>query len=323
MKVVLQEGYEGHCPATEMWPGYEGPYIETPARAEAIKRMIGERFPESKMVYAKVNPDKWIRRIHSPAVVEALEQNTIDTIITKSERPDIILDSDSAISLSKRTYEAAEDSVSAALTGADLILNGESAVYALCRPPGHHATRTKMGGYCFFNNAAIAAIYLASHGNDKNVFVLDIDLHHGNGTQEILYGMTKTFFFSINCSLSYPGIVRGRESQFTNKRNVRNINLNNNAGDDHYMRAIDEAVEQMKGYDVLVISAGFDTSKDEPDETIGDSNRIGLSRDCFRDIGKVIEAQKKSTLIVQEGGYSPEVLAENVCAFLTAFAENR
>jgi len=322
MKVVLQNGYNGHNPQIEKWPGHEGPYIETFQRALAIKAELEKMLPHESFVEANVDPDKLIRDVHSERMIDFLEENTLDRIVDKTEVSKIILGSDIALSLSKETYECARGAVSAAVTGADMILEGEGAVYALCRPPGHHATRTRMGGYCFFNNAAIAAVHLIQEG--KKVFVLDIDLHHGNGTQDILYGLQNSFFFSINGSVSYPGIISGRESSRINTKNVRNMNMFHGAEDLSYMKVIHMATQQMSNeYDVVVVSAGFDTSAEEPEETLGESERIKLSRKCFAEIGKEIEMEGIPTLIVQEGGYCPEVLAGDACAFLSAFAEKR
>ncbi len=216
------------------------------------------------------------------------------------------------------TWEAAYWSAQCALTAADCVLAGERTAYALCRPPGHHAAADLYGGFCYLNNAAIAARYLQANG--ELVAILDIDYHHGNGTQAIFYADTTVLYCSLHAHPDddYP-YYWGEASE----RGVgagegynRNWPLPQGAGDAPYLAALDEALEAIREFAprYLVVSAGFDIAAGDP---VGgfDVTRAGL---C--EIGRRIAGLRLPTLIVQEGGYRLESLGESAVAFLRVFA---
>lgn len=221
------------------------------------------------------------------------------------------------------TYQAARMSADAALTGAALLLEGERAVYALCRPPGHHAGRDMCGGYCFLNNAAIAAEYLLSQttgeGRRTKVAILDIDYHHGNGTQQIFYERADVLCISIHAdpSYEYPSFAGYADERGAGAGQGCNLNLPLPEGtdDDTFLAALDRALAAIHSYAprFLVLSAGFDTFDGDP------LGKFKLTTNRYRAIGQRIAALGMPTLIVQEGGYATAALGDNAIHLLQAF----
>jgi acetoin utilization deacetylase AcuC-like enzyme len=219
----------------------------------------------------------------------------------------------------KKTYAVARASAETALTGAELILSGrERIVYALCRPSGHHAGPRVFGGYCYFNNVATAAEFLAPSGT---VATLDIDYHHGNGTQEFFEERKYVFTSSIHGDprVEYPYFwgyadEKGRgQGQGTNL----NVPLAGRADAKTYLRAVDKVRKALRAFapDYLVVAAGFDTHQTDP---IGG---FALQTEDYREIGARLASLGLPTLICQEGGYNTEVLGDCVHGFLSGFEE--
>lgn len=214
------------------------------------------------------------------------------------------------------TYQAALASANCGLSAAQAVVNGERSAFALCRPPGHHAGKDYAGGYCFINNAAVAAHWLSSKGH---VAVLDVDYHCGNGTQDIFYPRDDVLTISIHADpdFEYPhfmGFVneRGRGRGFMYHHNFP---LPKGTGDVEYLRTLEYAVGLIREFEPvhLVVSAGMDIYADDPLGTIKVSTR-GIG-----EIGKRIASLKLPTVIVMEGGYANEALGRNMVAFLSAF----
>jgi acetoin utilization deacetylase AcuC-like enzyme len=232
------------------------------------------------------------------------------------------------------TFAAALASAEAALTGAALLLEGEHAAYALCRPPGHHAARDFCGGYCYLNNAAVAAHYLACNGDSGRsaasadwamrpvqVALLDIDYHHGNGSQAIFYERSDVLFLSIHAdpAREYPYYLGYASERGSGNGTGYNLNypLEAHVGDERYLVVLDEALAAITAYGprYLVLSAGFDTFGGDP---LGD---FRLSTAGYTAIGARIAALGLPTLIVQEGGYAIDALGQNVVALLRGLQE--
>ena len=218
------------------------------------------------------------------------------------------------------TWDAAYWSAQCALTAADFVLAGEQASYALCRPPGHHAASSLYGGLCYLNNAAIAARYLQSGGLAR-LAILDIDYHHGNGTQEIFYTDPSVLYCSLHAhpDEDYP-YYWGMENEVgegPGKGFNLNIPLPQGTDDAAYLEALDQALEKIRRFapDGMVISAGFDTAAGDP---IGGFN---LTVEGFAKVGVDTAGLGLPSLIIQEGGYLVERLGENAAAFLRAFAD--
>ncbi|MFL5803240.1 MAG: histone deacetylase family protein [Roseiflexaceae bacterium] len=241
------------------------------------------------------------------------------------------------------TYRAARAAADVALTGAALLLEGQRAVYTLCRPPGHHAGSDLYGGYCFLNNAAIAAEYLLQTMNDEGrtmneerepgndhrssfiahrsarVAILDIDYHHGNGTQQIFYARGDVLFVSIHADplRQYPYFAGYADERGTGAGLGYNLNIPLEAGvaDERYFAVLDEALAAIRAFAprFLVVSAGLDTFGGDP---LGD---FALTAAAYPQIGRRIAALGLPTLIVQEGGYAITELGENVVGLLQGF----
>ncbi len=219
------------------------------------------------------------------------------------------------------TYKAARMSADAALTGAALLLEGQHAAYALCRPPGHHAGRDLCGGYCFLNNAAIAAQYLLQHADavHARVAVLDIDYHHGNGTQQIFYERADVLCVSLHADpvFEYPSFSGYADECGAGAGAGYNRNLPLPEGTDNgaFLAALELALRAIQDYvpRFLVLSVGFDTFDGDP------LGKFKLTTAVYREIGARIAALGMPTLIVQEGGYATAALGENVIQLLRAF----
>ncbi len=223
------------------------------------------------------------------------------------------------------TWEAAYWSAQCALTAADLALKGERTAYALCRPPGHHAGPDFYGGFCYLNNAALAARFLQDAG--LQVAVMDIDYHHGNGTQEIFYQDPHVLFCSIHADpdTDYPFFWGGADEHGSGLGEGFNLNVPLPPGikDEGYLAALSICLERMKSFqpDCLVISAGFDTALGDP------AGGFRLTQQGIEEVGRQLASQSRSgatqlrfpTVIVQEGGYLLSRLGYLVVGFLKAF----
>jgi acetoin utilization deacetylase AcuC-like enzyme len=214
--------------------------------------------------------------------------------------------------LNRNAYLAARSAVDCTLTAAQAILQGRRLAYALVRPPGHHAERGSFGGFCYLNSTAIAAHYLSGHGN---VAVLDLDYHHGNGTQEIFYERADVLTVSIHGHprFAYPYFTgfadeRGRDS---GEGFNLNLPLPERVSGERYRRALGRAVKRVKRFapKFLVVALGFDPAKGDP------TGSWALSAQDFEGNGRMIGALGIPTLVVQEGGYRIRSLGTNARHF--------
>jgi acetoin utilization deacetylase AcuC-like enzyme len=224
---------------------------------------------------------------------------------------------DTAAPIGPGTWAGACASSDVAVTAAQMVMDGEDAVYALCRPPGHHAYRDLAGGFCFLNNSAIAAAHLRlSH---ERVVILDVDVHHGNGTQGIFYERSDVFTVSIHADPTayYPfvwGYAHERGEGAGLGANL-NIPLPLGTKDDGYMQALDVAAKAIKAFapGALVVALGLDASEHDP------LKGLAVTTDGFRRIGEAIARMGLPTVFVQEGGYLSDILGENLTAVLGGF----
>jgi acetoin utilization deacetylase AcuC-like enzyme len=216
------------------------------------------------------------------------------------------------------TWEAAYWSAQTALTTAQSVLDGQRVAYALCRPSGHHAGRDVYGGYCYLNNAAVAARHLRTETGAR-VALLDFDYHHGNGTQDIFYNDPNVFFVSLHGD---PEHAFPYYSGWADERGVDagegftlNIPLQNGTGDVAYLASFDSALDAIRAYApaYLVVSAGFDIGANDP------YGGFLVTRECMGAIGARIRSLALPTVLIQEGGYLPSRLGEYVATFLKAF----
>lgn len=215
----------------------------------------------------------------------------------------------------EHTWQVAYWSAQSAISAAALVsAGGEQVVYALCRPPGHHAAHDKFGGCCYLNNAAIAANWLAQQG--QRIAILDIDYYHGNGTQDIFYGRSDVIFCSIHADPlnTYP-YYWGFADEFGAGAGLNynfNFPLPPKCNEFRYMEAYDEALFKIRQFvpDVLIISLGVDMI------THSGNAHFQLPAAALGRMGAKILAFDLPTVVVQEGGYDLPTVGNNVVTFL-------
>ena len=207
-----------------------------------------------------------------------------------------------------------------ALTGQKLVAQGERAAFALCRPPGHHAGADTYGGYCFLNNAAIAAQALRDGGAER-VAILDVDYHHGNGTQAIFYDRADVLFLSLHGhpAQEYPYFAGYAEETGAGAGEGfnRNFPMRWGTGFDVWGDALEQSCRRASAYrpDALVVSLGLDTFEGDP------ISHFKLESEDYLRVGARIAALGLPTLFVMEGGYAVEALGVNTVNVLSGFKE--
>jgi len=237
------------------------------------------------------NGERYLKLVHSRSYVD---------FVKKACEKELPLDADTMTC--KKSYKVACYAVGAA------ILAAKENAFALVRPPGHHASRDRAGGFCIFNNIAIATRFLLKRS--KRVFILDFDLHHGNGTQEIFLGEKNVFYFSLHQSPQYPGT--GLKSE----KNCLNIPLPFGTEDKRYVRELEtKLVPALREFnpDIVGVSAGFDGYYKDfcyMNPTAG----FKLTIRSYEKIKEILKSYK--TFFVLEGGYNPESIREGVNVFL-------
>lgn len=224
---------------------------------------------------------------------------------------------DTACPISAETWEAARLSASTAVQATRHVLDGASAAYALCRPPGHHAFADMAGGFCYVNNSAVAAQVLRS-AHDR-VAILDVDLHHGNGTQGIFYARGDVLTVSIHVDplRFYPffwGYADERGEGAGLGCNL-NLPLPRRTADAGYLEALDRALERVRAFapGALVVALGLDAFEEDP------FGGLAVTTAGFARIGERIAGLRVPTVIVQEGGYLCDALGDNLASFLAGF----
>ncbi len=221
---------------------------------------------------------------------------------------------DTACPIGPQTWDAAYWSAQSAITGADLIAEGQRAVYVLSRPPGHHAFSDLAGGFCFLNNSAIAAARLRAHG--LRPAILDVDVHHGNGTQGIFYDRDDVLTVSLHADPDrfYPFFWGAAQERGTGRGMGCNLNLPLPRGTDDagYLRALDTALARIHafGADAVVVALGLDAHIDDP------FKGLAITTPGFQAIARAIAGTGLPLVLVQEGGYVSDALADNLTAFL-------
>lgn len=225
---------------------------------------------------------------------------------------------DGSCPIGENTWDAAYWSAQTALGAADALIAGDRTAYAVCRPPGHHARRDAAGGFCYLNNCAIAAEHMKSRF--PKIAILDTDMHHGQGIQEIFYNRSDVLYVSIHGDPTnfYP-VVTG----FENERGEGdgfgyNINLPMPHGstEDDFFNRLDEALAALRLFqpDVLILALGFDIYKNDPQA------KVSVSSEGFCRLSTDIRRLGLPTLVVQEGGYDLDALSENVQQFFKGLA---
>lgn len=324
-----------HKPVYEWAFGEKLPHPETTSRAENILHALQKSENKYKIVAPSHIPIQLIKRTHDERLLQ-LYESASRTLSDETFYPSVfykdnktVVDPenikhagffcfDSGTPLTSSSYMAATWSAACAVNATKLVLSGKTnSAYALCRPPGHHATKNLFGGYCYFNNAALSAKLLRKRGR---VVILDIDFHHGNGTQNLFYRDDKVLFISIHGDPKefYPFFC-GYASEIgegAGKNFNKNIPLPSGCDGQEYLRILQkEVIPLIQSFapSSLVVSAGFDTYKGDP---IG---KFSLESEDYFTIGNTLSQLKLPTVLVQEGGYCTKNLGKNVDLFLSGF----
>ena len=323
-----------HEPLQELHNGGWAAYAEKSSRAEIIAAGFAELKaardfgPDPLLNVHDRNYVEFLRSAHSEWRASGREGDAIGYTWPIARRRALDLDrSDAKLGLysynaatpiAEGTWESSYWSAQTALTALVAILEGETrASFALCRPPGHHSGRDYCGGYCYLNNAAIAAEHARRSG--RRVAILDIDYHHGNGTQDIFYGDPDVLFVSIHAdpSTDYPFFWGHADEQGEGAGVGKTVNLPLPRGTDvdAYVEALDKALEAIRAHrpDLLVLSFGADTFAEDP------ISHFRLRRDDYRTIARRIAATDLPVLVVMEGGYAIDALGSNVESLLSGF----
>lgn len=336
-----------HAPQREYLHGKTIPYAEQPARLENIRRAIEQAGLVHILDTVPILPDEAILKAHDAGMVKFLSQaatiinaamdshatayqtspdqqyfypsvfpvrSLMNRIRTNARGPHGFYFFDTEAPIGKGTWQAALQSASLAYAGAEKLLVGEVALtYALCRPPGHHAGTDFMGGYCYLNNAAIAARHLQQMGR---VVVLDIDYHHGNGTQAIFWDTPDVLFISLHVDpeTDYP-YYSGYADETGAQGTIINKPLPPQTYDVAYLAVLDEILPAIQHFSPrsLVVSLGFDTYEHDPLGT------FRLTQGCYFQIARKLNELNLPTLIIQEGGYAVDSLGELAVEFLKGF----
>jgi acetoin utilization deacetylase AcuC-like enzyme len=278
---------------------------ERVARLEAVTRALAPLSPRE----AKPAPSEALLRVHDAVHV--------DHVFSASPAEGhVSLDTDTW--MSPGSLDAALHACGAVMAGVDAVLDGEAeAVFVGCRPPGHHAEPDRAMGFCLFNQIAVGALHALEGRGLKRVAVIDIDVHHGNGTQATAEREPRLFFASVHQGWIYPGT--GADHETGRHGNIINRMMPAGAAGDTWQPALNELIEAVRAFEpeLLLVSAGFDAHKDDPLAglalTEADFARAGSA------LARLAQESANSRLVcVLEGGYDCAALERSVAAFIGA-----
>jgi acetoin utilization deacetylase AcuC-like enzyme len=345
---VWSDGYLAHDAKWLVWAGMRLDGDEEAERAEILRAELEKA--DIEMVPAEEHGRQPIESVHAAGMVDYLEnayQGWVDAGYTVEPGSDRVVPyafphpaafgayparapksraamagvycMDTATTIGPGTYRGARAAVDGALTAARLVRDGVPAAYAPVRPPGHHAGTSYFGGSCYLNNVAIAANWLSDRGAAP-VAVVDIDAHHGNGTQEIFYERWDVHYHSIHVDPGegwFPHWCGFSEETGKGEGEGANLNvtLAPGSGDSEFLAGLDLICDRVSGLEpeLLVVSLGVDSGAADPESPLRVSNQ------GFREIGERLAALSKPTVLVQEGGYDLNALGPDVIAVLQAF----
>ena len=340
MKVYHSETHLRRQARTELYGGELRPPFECPERVDYILQELSRR-DFGQIVPPRDFGLEPVLAVHDHGFVSFLETawaewaalgyagEAIPTIWpTRNLRSDVIPDFFEArlgfyclageTSISEGTWEAACGSKDVALSALEDVLGGSRAAFGLCRPPGHHAATDQYGGYCFFNNAAIAAQVARGRGIER-VAILDVDFHHGNGTQQIFYERDDVLFVSLHGdpNEAFPHFLGFADETGAGTGEGFNLNfpMPSGTGFDAWRQALTKGLERVAdfGPGLLVISLGVDTFEEDP------ISFFKLKSEDYSTLGGDIAALGLPTLFVMEGGYAVEEIGINTVNTLQGF----
>jgi acetoin utilization deacetylase AcuC-like enzyme len=342
MKTFYSPAHLAHAPMLQFEGGRLLPAVEIPERAERVRAAIEAR-GLGPVLPPQAFDDSAILKVHDAGLVEFLGAAHGEWIARygadappalpsawpahglhdgrhgdiESKLGSYAFSADTPIM--KGTWSAAREAANVALTGAAAIHAGERAAFALTRPPGHHAAIDVFGGFCYLNNAAIAAQWFADRG--LRPAILDVDYHHGNGTQTIFYERADVFFCSIHAdpAFAYPHFLGFAEERGEGAGEGMNLNLPLPAHTDwaRYEPALARALHDLHdfGPDVVLISLGLDTYCEDP------IAGFELTAADYRRLGERLALLKRPTLFLFEGGYAVDALGEITANVLEGFEQ--
>ena len=329
LPIIVNEGHE-------IFHVRERGYVEAPVRIPSILEGLKARVPLERIAVQRF-ADHHVTAVHDRALVDFIRRCSASMPPGKStypyvfpirnrERPpkELALLAgyfciDTFTPINANCWPAARRAADCALTAARLCVEERRFAYALVRPPGHHAERRAFGGFCYLNNAAIAANYLSRFGR---VAVLDVDYHHGNGTQDIFYARSDVLTISIHDhpSFAYPYFTGFAEETGEGAGAGFNLNLplREDASSEDFFRAVRTAAGRIAKFDphYLVVALGFDTAAADPTGT------WKLRPADFATLGRMLVALGRPTAFIQEGGYRTRTLGQNAAALFSAVLKN-
>lgn len=333
---MTHDDHLGHDPTFELNAGQAvTPPWERPERIDALRRGL-QGLPHRELA-ARAHPDEAVTAVHDPGLVAHLRDGyaawraaglpveVIPDTFTRhlTDRPPAHPQAaagwwcvDTATPLVAGSWAATRGAVDAALTAADEVLAGAPAAYALTRPPGHHSGRARYGGFCLLNPAAIVARSLAAHGR---VAIVDVDAHHGDGTQEIFYDDGQVLYASVHADpadrFPYASGHADEVGVGSGRGTTCNVPLRAGAGDAAHVAALDQLLDAVVAFapTTLVVSLGFDAAQVDP---IGG---LGVTSHGYAGVGRRLASLGLPTVLVQEGGYAVGHLGGLVAATLAPF----
>ncbi len=343
MPVVWSPETRLHDPRHEVWLGVATPAVEVAERVDAILGALNDReqilaTPHGAGALASVHDpalldflatahDRWLaggyaEEVGQERVVPYVFPTPAMTAGMPTRLPTALhgltgqFGYDTMTLVSAGTWTAALAAADCALTATDLVLAGSPAAYALSRPPGHHATPGGYGGSCYLNNAALAAQALVAGGRER-VAVLDLDAHHGNGTQAIFWERGDVLYGSLHVDPAagwFPHIVGHAEETGAGPGTgaTRNLPLPEGTGDDAWTTAVTELTRWVAdaGCDALVVSLGVDAAAEDPESP------LQITTEGYRAAGRLVGGLGLPAVVVQEGGYHLPSLGGLVAAYL-------
>lgn len=342
MRVVLADDYSTHAPTSFITRGNRVANPEVPERAAILRRAV-EAGPHTVIAPTNFGLDP-IAAVHAGDYLDFLRTSWDQWSALPDHAPEILpnvhpgrnmsihpthivglaghYQADTACPIGPGTWDGAVASAQIALSAAEAMWRDRVPTYALCRPPGHHAYGDQAGGFSFLNNSAIAAQHLRDQGAGK-VAILDVDVHHGNGTQGIFYRRADVLTVSIHGDPHgyYPFFTGYADEIGAGPGRGANLNLPlpRGTGDRDYLETLDRAFAAIDAFepDALVIALGLDASEKDP------LAFLNVTTNGFWAIGERLGRDGRPTVLVQEGGYISDILGDNLSAVLSGFDSAR
>ena len=334
MQCFWDDRQRAHAPSGEFFNGAIHPPAEHPGRVDAILQAIGrteapkDQGLEPLLRIHSADYLDFLRTAHDQWRAAGREGDAFPyTFPVVGRRPlnlsriDALLGQfsfDTSTPVAAGTWDAAFWAAQTAVAATDSVIGGERSAFALCRPPGHHAGADYLGGYSYLSNAAIAAEHAVTAG--RRVAILDVDYHHGNGTQDIFYDRADVAFASIHAdpATDYPffwGHADETGGAGDGKGATLNLPLTRGADWAAYAPALTQALDWIErhGPDLLIVSFGADTYEGDP------ISHFKLKTSDYAPMARRIASLGLPTVVVMEGGYAVEALGQNVAEFLNGF----